>query len=501
MILNDEKPEKKTVITASGITATRENTKYIDSKYYIIDKECIELDGEWYSIASGKVIFDHENQIYVHKRNSYNMYYGVVLVDGTLTNGYFSPNPYNNVECQSNQFGNITAINSEILESNGYFEDMATNKWYCRKDLSTSSYEARIAIRNEIDYTRRGYNIEDNTDLDIRKSLYKNYPTKVSPKAKLLAKYIDKITFGMEIEVAKGSLGSNLQMRHGAVPVRDGSLNGGMELATVVLQGSKGLQSIVNLCNDLKDRTKVDLSCSMHLHFGNFGKDKRTVIALYILARKIQNELFEMFPYYKVEPGDTKKKNYTQKLKKLSIGHLLDNSQEAYECYIADSWSKLFDFYSSEKIAPHEYDKKGREHPAGPKWNQYSRYYYFNLMNMFFTHRHTAEARLHSGTTNPHKIINWLMINIAILKYAEKNAMSIITSDEPISLVQVLNIFPSMFPHDKNALLLSEYLSAYITERKEKFKKDLAAGDHISMWDLNDDKDYTFTYKGLTGLI
>ena len=30
MILNDEKPDKKTVITASGITATRENTKYID---------------------------------------------------------------------------------------------------------------------------------------------------------------------------------------------------------------------------------------------------------------------------------------------------------------------------------------------------------------------------------------------------------------------------------------------------------------------------------------
>lgn len=120
-----------------------------------------------------------------------------------------------------------------------------------------------------------------------------------------------------------------------------------------------------------------------------------------------------------------------------------------------------------------------------------------NFMNMFFTHRHTVEARLHGPTTNRDKVINWFLICIAIIKYSKKYAREIITKDRTISLKEVLEVYPTLFPGDPKAVFLSKYLHNYFLERQALCKRDLNKGDYVSMWDVDNDKTYSYKYLGV----
>ena len=58
-----------------------------------------------------------------------------------------------------------------------------------------------------------------------------------------------------------------------------------------------------------------------------------------------------------------------------------------------------------------------------------------------------------------------------------------------------------MYPSDKKAEFLSKYLYEYFVQRQTRLKADLEKNDFISMWDINEDKNYKFSYQGVEGLI
>lgn len=505
MILYKDNPTlpKLTVVeTVDGSKEYRRNTKYIDNKYYVINKDCFEVNGKWFRKDSGYIIYDHELKKWILISDRRKLIQGLVLNEKKeIEVGYFTPNPYNNVKTSTAEWGNLPAISADIFSSAGWFEDMGGNLWFRYKDCTNSTVLKRKSIRNERSHTDRGYNIEDNNDYPIKVELYNKYNTEISDKAEEMSKYLGNLTFGCEFELAKGDIGGNLKNRHGLVSCRDGSLNGGVELVTIPLSGAKGLQTTVNICKDLTPRGLIDLSCSFHIHFGNMRTDELYIISLYRLIRSVQNELFTMFPYYKVVPDGVKQKNYTKKLLKLNIHTLKDTSDEGFEAFTLDSWYKMFNFYGEGKISLEDFNKKTRAHPIEQKWSRKNRYFCFNFLNLFFGHRHTLEARLHSGTLNFHKVINWLFICVALIKYAEKYTTDIVTLDKTISLKEVLDIYPTLFPEDKKALFISKYLYEYFLERQARLKKDLEKGDYISEWDINEDKSYEFSYQGVKGLI
>lgn len=487
----------RVVTTVSKEKEYRKNCKFIRQEYYVINKQCFEIEGKWRRYNDSNVVYDWENGTYALKGYNNQLIQGIIKnKNGVLELGYFTHNPYNNVLTNSSKFGNIYAISEEALGKD-WFEDLSTHIWFYRRELTPNTVTAKKTIKNSENPAARGYNIEDNVlDFKQKVGLYEDYKVHINPQIKLLSKYLGDITFGCEFELALGCLPIHLQNRYGVVPCRDGSLNGGMELVTIPMFGAKGLQTIVNLSDDLKIRGEVNFDCSFHIHFGNIGTDKLSVISLYKLCRNLQEELFSMFPYYKTDPSGIKQKNYTRKLQKLNIGSLKDISKDAYEAYLLDSWNKLFNFYAEKSTTLEKFNKKTREHPIHNKWQRSSRYYYFNFMNLFFTHRHTLEARLHGPTTNKDKVVNWLLICIAIIRYSQKYAKSIITNDRTISLKEVLEIYPTLYPQDKNAHFLSKYLYNYFVERQTLCKKDLNNGDYTSNWDIADDKSYKYSYMG-----
>lgn len=489
--------ELQVVTTVSGEKEYRKNCKYIRQQYYVIERDCFQVSGTWHTLQGGLIAYDWERKEYVLK-NQVRLIHGIVENEsGKLELGYFSPNSYNNIQTHSSMFNTVIAMSEDILGKD-WFEDLGNHTWFFAPEISPSNIQGKKAIRNSDNPAARGYNIEDNKqDLTTKVDLYSKYKTVITPQIKQLAKYIGDISFGCEFEIAQGFLPYNLQCRYGVVPVRDGSLNGGSELVTIAMDGAKGLQTIINLADDLSKRALINLDCSLHIHFGNIGTDKLSIISLYKLCRSLQEELFTMFPYYKTNPEGIKQKNYTKKLPKLNIGVLKDISKEAYEAYLLDSWNKLFSFYAEKSVTLDTFNKKTREHPIHNKWSRPSRYCFMNFMNLFFTHRHTMEARLSSATTNRDKVINWFLICNAIIRYSQRYAKDIITKEKTISLKEVLEIYPTLHPNDSKAAFLSKYLHNYFLERQALCKKDLNKGDFKSMWDINDDKQYRYNYMGI----
>lgn len=502
MILYKDNPNLgiKTVKTINGETEYRRNCRLIKDGFYVMEKDCFFINGKWHRVNSGLIVFDNENKEWVLKESVY-LIHGIVGFheNGEPIHGYFRPNPYNNVTVNSRKTRGIyTAINSEILYENGYFEDLGSGHWRYRKELSNDDYLYYTSIHCDINYKNKGYNIEDNgEEFFDKKEKFKNYPIRFSKEIKRYSKFIGDITWGCEFESCNGVIPDNIQYRTGLVACRDGSLPGNAgEFVTIPLSGAKGLQNMVNICNEMTRRCEVDITCSFHIHLGNLPISRNYLVASYILFSKIQDELFKMFPYYKTKPEGIKQKNYCQKLKKLSIYPLKDITKEGYKEYVNVVYNKLFTFLTEGVTPCKVYNRKNKLHPKHQKWERASRYFALNFINAFFSDRGTLEHRLHPGTTNYQKVINWLFICVAIARYAQSHELEIITTSKKIDMSNVLNYYRDAFPGDERAARLSDYLIKYFNQRVETFKNDFANGDYVSSHDIINDKTFSFTPDG-----
>ena len=501
------------VSTIKGETEYRVNCRRIKHKgaynFYTIGKDCFLIEGTYYRKESELIDFDFETKTYFTIANNINRIRGVVSTEKqdnifVLKIGWFTPNIYNNVNFIDKDGMKYTAISRDILDD--CIEDISNGVFFPKHTLLQSSINEISRIRNTVNHQNKGYNIEDNdVEFQNKKDSYLNYPTPLSKDVRVYARMLSGLTYGLEIETIRGYLPDNLQNRHGVVICRDGSLkdeNGGLgaEYVTVPYSGAKGLQTIVSLCDDLKNRNDIDIHCSLHIHAGNIQTDRLYLISLYKLCLNIQDEVFEMFPYYKTDPSGYKQKNYNQKLKSLfKTFNLCSLCKEDYNYFVNNSYERLFRFLSQGYDPCKQFNRENKKHPSTHKWNRDSRYFWVNFMNAIFSNRNTIEFRLHTPTQNAQKIINWLFIINAICRYASFHSKEILTSDKIITFKQVLDYYKNTFSNEK-ATFLSDYLYAYFEERKELFRKDLEKNDKLSAWEMNNDKDYIFKFNGVTHL-
>lgn len=486
------------VETFNGNKEYRKNCKYVGGKYYIknVDIFYIESEEKWYRITNPKIEKDYETNQWILK-GTRRMNFGVVgFENNTPVFGSFSDNLHNNCIVNTSK-GKTVALNPEMLIAAGYFEDINACCFYKRSDVDSSSYSSMIKIRGERSYTNKGYNIEDNAkEFEEKKKLYASYPLKIEKDARTYAKYLGDTSIGCEFETSCGTVNEWLQNRHGLVACRDGSI-GSAEWVTVPMTGAKAIQNLITIGRELTKRCSINLDCSYHIHMGNLPKERVYLVALYMLVYGIQDDMLKMFPYYKTDHRGIKRKNYCQRLKKMSIYSLKDNTKEGYTQFVNSVYEKIFEYLSDGHAPDMAVNRRQQRHPIDQKWNRPSRYSIYNYQNMLFSPRETCESRLHSATLNPQRIVHWLFINNCVIKFAEHNMKRII-SGERITFMDVLNFYKDHWKGDKDAEFLSEYLQAYYQERVEKFAKDIEKGDKISDWELKGDPKYSFSYKGIS---
>lgn len=223
----------------------------------------------------------------------------------------------------------------------------------------------------------------------------------------IMFNYIDELpyTFGLEFETAGGFIPQHTLYELGLIPLRDGSITG-IEFSTVVLQGNLGLNLLKKQIEVLDKHTIFDKDCSLHIHLGNFNLTGEVLLCL--------NNLFygcgigsylPLFTFETHRYKSNKEKNYCE-------------FNEPYRTF-RDMYSHLVgrQFYG-DLFQPHPKDLSGTR-----KWNVKSRYKALNFINaLCYDSPKTVEFRMLRPTYNFDKILGWLFIYGALVKYAEKNA-------------------------------------------------------------------------------
>lgn len=219
-------------------------------------------------------------------------------------------------------------------------------------------------------------------------------------------KFINELpyTFGLEFETAGGFIPQHQLYDLGLIPLRDGSITG-IEFSTVVLKGNNGLNLLKQQIETLNTHTIFDKDCSLHIHFGNFKLDPE--ILLYVNNLFCNSNIVNYLPeltFYTNLYKTNNEKNYCE----------LNDKFQSFEHMYYTLVGKQFygDLYQ-----PHPKDLSGTR-----KWNIRSRYKAVNFINaLCYNGPKTIEFRILRPTYNFDKIIGWLFIFGAFIKYAEQH--------------------------------------------------------------------------------
>jgi hypothetical protein len=316
---------------------------------------------------------------------------------------------------------------------------------------------------------------------------YKDNKTSVSKNNVALSKLLKGLSYGFEFETSSGYLPNDKMYPYlGIIPLKDGSISG-YEFVTVPLGLKNNKPDTISLSKDIKNLynnidllstyCKVDNRCSLHIHIGGCRKDKAFMVALYKLAFNIQDELFLTQPIYKMNSikylGSAK--NYCKKLKNLNFEF---NPKIKDKDYFKDSihlaYNKLFNFLSNGYALSPDYNRTAKVHPKGKKWERTERYNWLNMVNQVFNNEETIEFRLHTASLNKDKIINWMFICSAIIKFVENNVYKILMDQNiDYSLENIIMGYATDFKSKKKinplGVDIANYLSGYIDSRKRYF--------------------------------
>lgn len=317
---------------------------------------------------------------------------------------------------------------------------------------------------------------------------------------KKLDKFLKGLTFGVEIETS-ATCGPEIEAyRNGFVFLKDGSI-GGHELVSKILEGSDGLARIYRLCEAFKNSQINDL-CSLHVHLGGPDIDINSdlfFIAFYMLYYDLQNEILELTLPYKVDHKFLKKKdkNHCERMPRLSLRDFkIYNNGKVDSDELNKASDLLFTFWNDGKSPSEDHNRKTRIHykDGKNKWNIESRYYALNMFNYLFSNSGTIEFRLHHPTLNPYKIINWILICMAMVKYTKNNIQHIIEGKAKLHLNEVLDGFTTNFGkgYSKEGEFISSYLKEYTKERKKFFNHYLFTKTNVAKVEFAKDTIYKF---------
>lgn len=497
MDTNEKKVRMKLVITADGSEEYSKNCVLKNKIYHIKGKQISEdgtiIPNSCKDYETGKNVLDLNL-----------VYRGIVdYKNGSFIYGYFTPNKSKNVKIFV-EIGNSfdMCISEDIIPIDLYFESYSDCcflpiKEYTEKDILVKRSN-RIIMSN---YSHNQYNIEANTLL-YNECLKYNSESNIiiGEKVKNLSRFIEGYKFGIEHEMASGYIPERLMYKHGWVMCRDGSTSSSIEAVSIPHKGESGLQHILNSFKYFKDNLRIDDSCSLHIHLSGLQHTRENIVALWKLCYNIQSEVFMMFNHSKQDytlKNKNNEKNYNRALEEM----MLKNKDKVF---IDESYENIYYYLSqNENGSPMNIPNSKKifseiEHQSSHKWNQRNRYLWINFMNMFFSSRGTIEFRVHTPTNNPIKVISWLFICLAILKYVDKNKENILNKDENITLNEIVNIYSEENKGEGYALWLSNYLKSYIYKRKVDVMNDIKVDDYNGKREMKEDSDFSFSFLGET---
>lgn len=473
------------IITKSGRVLLKSACTLINNEWYEVGNRNKFESGEVYQIGAK---FNFANELYwnANKKRYYRL---------TENIAYGYSKTFNNL-CHFKKTKYTVKIDRHkelFLED---YRDFPTMNYNGRYNIFMEG-EPSAYVVNYADYNTRLYGADDNIMFDKAWSGYQTKP-KVAvagenvPKVNIVPELFD-YSFGVEFETSSGSLHSTMLEDSFLVPVRDGSIDG-YEYISVPMQNE--LDTLKTQCHYLSRQCNVDKKTSTHIHLGNLPRTKEFALSFYILMYRFQNEINAMFPPLKKllrsldDHGNKEAKDYCKFLPELNLmygRHYIDRNGEIDQDELDEGYRDLWTFWNDGEAPSENHNPQNRIHRKAhlAKWNYVNRYSIVNMNNYFFTNSRTIEFRYHEGTVNFGKISNWILLNVAFVKFAENHAKEILSSNTKITFKDILS--------ELGNESLETHLSDYIYERKTEMSRHYSAQNPFyQIYDLDKTKECTW---------
>lgn len=231
---------------------------------------------------------------------------------------------------------------------------------------------------------------------------------------------------GIEIECLNRDRGKNcfveeeLQEFH-VDQGEDASLSsGGIEFKTHPIRGKQLIENNYNFCNELIKRGYyTNSSCGLHIHLEVDKSNLKLLKNIYLFYQKYEEQFFKMLPRSRQNSGFCKK------------------FKSIYQYNYKDVYNALSKINTCNKFKEFIYETENwgiKEDQHGNK----KRYCWINMHSIFY--RGTLEIRAHSGTINPEKINNWILMHLRILDMLEDMSLDDVERLDPSS-TKFLSLF------------------------------------------------------------
>ena len=431
---------EKIVKTINNLDVPEEKCRFINGKYYLIGDINIENSGDVFLINDRYVRLETGRLIFNLTTSSYELISQTNAIEGFVyydeknnkfIKGYFEFNPlYDSMIYYLNEDLTVQKIHL-------YFRCYVPLSY--REDIKTGNYHHISKVKaielNKINNVTKQFkeSFPYNSTKENMKKTIQNFEYYYKPlfnnNIQNLSLLFKDLTFGLEFETTNGIIPSSKLNCLPLLPLRDGSING-LEYVTIPLQGVKGLQAVVDSAIELNKRTTTDSSCSLHIHFGNIPRTPSFILALFKLYNIFSNEIYKMFPYYKYDNLNIKRKNYSEPYDLINLLVRMDNKITTTE-QINNNFGILFDYLAESKNTGVTFKSINNDlnnitnHPRDPKneakWNIHHRYHVLNFIPLIFVNKATVEFRIHTATTDPNKIIYFMIMCSALINEAIVN--------------------------------------------------------------------------------
>lgn len=490
------KPSSVLVTTISGEKLPREACRLINKKFYKIGKKNLENSGDvyritsrttkikkWYRSETGYLVYDHRQQTYMLRTDLQ------VIVENGIVGfdddnrpifGTFSQNPDAPSTIEVFFEGKIyICLNKEVLVNNSNFQEAISDGIYYERGhlpalLFTEPLGCSAEYKNSLNYDSKGKTQQFVDLFDI------NFKSPIYPQVSENYKLLHDLTFGVEFETTKGKLSETITNSLGLIPLRDGSISG-LEYVTIPHSGERGMQALIETTLQLEKRTRYDKNCSLHIHVGNIPRTEEFFVALYKVLFRIQEEMYDLFPYHKFKNFGVKKKHYTKPLpintflkldSKIDSSNIRTNFEHVFKFLSMGQSYKNYD-YKLDNIKTHPSDPQGTQ-----KWNIRTRYYWVNLIPLLFGNRQTIEFRIHTPTHDTNKVINYLILCTSIIEFTKTNTDGILKNGATLANLTLSDLL-LMTVGRKNNNIASE-VTRYLDHRKDFITRCTGSGDLIA---------------------
>lgn len=478
---------KEMVETINGKKVKKSLCRKIGDKYYLIGDITIKDSGDCYLIDekyvrsnSGFIEYDHIKGQYIRKTQA-DLIYGIVEVDGTdYIMGWFSHDPTRVFNVIRNN-NTVPCICDEVTKFLVY-----STQYNAYVDPREMRVDRNIANQPKGVYSSFGANIYsvDEESINLARKHY------IDCKEAEISPFI-LYTVGLEYETSSGQLPEHLCYRYGLIPLKDGSIQG-YEYVTTPL--SPGELDIINKqCEVLSQYCNTNMYCSLHNHMGGYPIDKMKVLALYELCRRVQDEIFAILPPFKRDvrfiANKKETKDHCQLLPRLDI-RIYNEEGKLDNKMLNQSFAYLATFFNDGVPPKVNNGVLVHTREGANKWDYKRRYYWVNFIPLLFKKQRTVEFRAHHGTLNKYKVMNWLWITNAIMRYADMNTELILKSEAKIRLEDVLKGYIKDFGTDGSEY--AESIIKYARQRYKYFSKHLLEDDIYCEREFNYDSSYTW---------